>query len=604
MKRRLLPVFLCLLLLVPLTVPNACAARDVSREQTMAAALKQLSLFAGVSDTDFALDRAPTRVEAVVMLLRLTGEAAKAEGGTWQHPFKDVPDWADKYIGYAYSTGLTSGEESTKFGTGDASAAVYLTFVLRALGYTDRGDGAQFFWDDPFTLARAIGILSSGVSLDPFLRADVVTVSYAALGATLRDASGTLADKLIAAGTFTREQFDLVYRTKELFLGQEPTFPDFSNDLAPIVRAEPAEVEYTIGQSGTYRALSSALDAALNYHRNGGKTVALRLLSDFVLEEQIVFREDYSFCTLTSDADDHTVVIDGACIKKSTIKAPKHDGYAAVSLPCAFAAVDGGVSPLIQCRFKFDRTGGGGYVVGFGAYNGGTFMVSQNSGVTGGNVNLYLLEGGIGYCAGADFSGSYGNGICVFRECRLSFGGGKATDCEIGIYVDGNSVADLNFADFSRSKSQGVYIGGGCTVSAALLKANNCSVGLMVYGGGRYNGDGTSVNDCRTCGMYATTGGEIICNSSSAENCGIAVHAKNGGRIFCYGAGLSGYETAGILCDGGLIYATSCETHTLDVPAKSTDIVCNRGIIVAIGSNGDSNIPSNVFHRTKGLIVR
>jgi hypothetical protein len=38
--------------------------------ETKAAALKQLGLFMGVSDTDFALDRAPTRLEVMDMLIR------------------------------------------------------------------------------------------------------------------------------------------------------------------------------------------------------------------------------------------------------------------------------------------------------------------------------------------------------------------------------------------------------------------------------------------------------------------------------------------------------------------------------------------------------
>ena len=603
MRNRVHSLLLCFALLFTLTVPRARAARDTGREQTMAAALKRLSLFAGVSDTDFALDRAPTRVEAVVMLLRLTGEAAKAESGAWKHPFKDVPDWADKYVGYAYTTGLAGGESATSFGTGQASAAVYLTFVLRALGYTDRGEGAQFSWDDPFTLARAVGILPDGVCLDPFLRADVAAVSYAALGATLRDASGTLADKLIRAGTFTREQFDLVYRAEDLFLGAEPTFPGFADDLSPIApKSERPDVEYTVGAGGDFANLSRALDAALSRHKLDGKTVSLRLLSGFVVKEQIVFREDYSFCTIVSA--DPVVTVDGNRIRSITIETVQHDGYVPVRLPCVFAAVKGGLSPTFRCRFSIDRSGYSGYVVGFGAMGGGTVTVSQNGGITGGDVNLYLLEGGIGYCAGADFSGAAGNGVSVFRESRLSFGGGKATGCEIGIYVDGNSVADLNFANFSNARGMGVYVGGGCTVSAAQLKADDCDVGVMVYGGGRYDGDGTSANNCAACGMYATTGGEIICNSSRAENCGVAVQVKNGGRVFCDGAALRGYGTAGILCDGGLIYATSCALHAPDVPDRQTDIVCNRGIVVAMGTSGGTNVPDNAFHPNEGLIVR
>ena len=61
----------------------------------------------GVSDTDFALDRAPTRVEALVMLLRTLGVEDDAKASTATHPFTDVPGWADRYIAFAYENGLT-----------------------------------------------------------------------------------------------------------------------------------------------------------------------------------------------------------------------------------------------------------------------------------------------------------------------------------------------------------------------------------------------------------------------------------------------------------------------------------------------------------------
>ena len=191
--------------------PARAAARTFSLEHALAADMKSLGLFAGVSETDFALERAPTRVEALVMLIRLMGIEAQVTAGAWKHPFRDVPGWADKYIGYAYSTGLTSGESSDRFGTGNASAAVYLTFVLRALGYTDRGEAAEFRWDDPFTLARSVGILTEPVDLANFLRADMVTVSYAALAVPQKGTDRTLAQALMGAGVFTAEQYAAFY---------------------------------------------------------------------------------------------------------------------------------------------------------------------------------------------------------------------------------------------------------------------------------------------------------------------------------------------------------------------------------------------------------
>jgi hypothetical protein len=208
--KRILSVFLCLVLCAGLLPAPAMAARDTSFEESLAVDLKELGLFKGVSDTDFALGRAPTRVEALVMLIRMQGQEEEALNGSWSHPFVDVPSWADGYVGYAYENGLTNGVSKNRFGTSNATAQMYLTFVLRGLGYSDQ-DGVDFTYSDPYTLAGQVGILPEGVDLKSFWRADVVLVSYAALSACLKNSDQSLADKLIQEGVFTQTQFDTYY---------------------------------------------------------------------------------------------------------------------------------------------------------------------------------------------------------------------------------------------------------------------------------------------------------------------------------------------------------------------------------------------------------
>lgn len=190
-------------------IPSAFAAeRDFSREESLATRLKALGLFKGVSETDFALDRAPTRVEALVMLIRLLGKEDTALNTTETHPFTDVPAWADKYVAYAYGGGLTNGISATKFGGQNAaSAEMYLTFVLRALGYSD-GEGGDFLWNAPYGIANEAGLLKGKPDCDNFLRADVVLISYAALGVHLKESEFTLGKVLIDAGVFTIDAFN------------------------------------------------------------------------------------------------------------------------------------------------------------------------------------------------------------------------------------------------------------------------------------------------------------------------------------------------------------------------------------------------------------
>ncbi len=178
--------------------------RDFIMEATAAEKLKALGLFQGVGtnpdgSTNFDLARKPSRTEALVMLIRLLGKDNEATSGSWTHPFTDVPKWADNYVGYAYENKLTNGISATEFGAGTASYKMYLTFVLRALGYSDKG-GLDFTWDMPDDLAFSVGIMAPGMHHDNFLRADVVLVSEAALNAMLKDGSNTLLDKLIEDG--------------------------------------------------------------------------------------------------------------------------------------------------------------------------------------------------------------------------------------------------------------------------------------------------------------------------------------------------------------------------------------------------------------------
>ena len=210
----LLALVMCLCL-IPMNT-NVYAARNYSAEENLAQVLKDLGLFQGVSDTEFDLERKPTRVEAIVMLIRLLGKENEAKNGKWSHPFSDVPEWANNYVGYAYTKGIANGISNKEFGTGNASSVMYLTFVLRSLGYTD-GVGGDFVWDGPNDLAKKVGILNNSVDTNKFYRADVVQVSYLALSAKLKNEKRTLSDKLIEEGVYTKERYTAALnRTKNI----------------------------------------------------------------------------------------------------------------------------------------------------------------------------------------------------------------------------------------------------------------------------------------------------------------------------------------------------------------------------------------------------
>ncbi|MCQ2405748.1 MAG: S-layer homology domain-containing protein [Oscillospiraceae bacterium] len=195
--KKILSLILALVLVFSSFSMCVYAERDLSLHESAAIALKQLGLFKGVSDTDFALGRAPTRIEAVIMLIRLLGKDAEARAETRKHPFTDVPPWANAYVAYAYNEGLTKGVSDTSFGNGDAGAEVYMTFVLRALGYSD-GPNGDFVWNNPYTLGEKLRIYSPElIDRDNFLRADVALVSFLALAAGIKNSNLCLSDRLV-----------------------------------------------------------------------------------------------------------------------------------------------------------------------------------------------------------------------------------------------------------------------------------------------------------------------------------------------------------------------------------------------------------------------
>ena len=171
----------------------------------LAGALNQMGLFRGTGTgygSGYDLERTPTRIEGLVMFLRLLGEEEAALAYTGGHPFADVPDWCTRYVAYAYDKGYTNGigpnlAGQLCFGTDVAmGAGEYVTFLLRVLGYNDSGSTPDFTWQTALDKARALGVLTAGeysqLQTRPFLRAQVAYVSYFAMDAAMKDGSGSL----------------------------------------------------------------------------------------------------------------------------------------------------------------------------------------------------------------------------------------------------------------------------------------------------------------------------------------------------------------------------------------------------------------------------
>lgn len=164
--KRILTILAATLLLTAAMAGTASA----SSYDSVAEELSAIGVFRGTAG-GFELDRAPTRSEAAIMLVRLYGaeDEAKAayEAGEISMPFTDVSETAAPSVAWLYSQGITNGTSATTFGASSpCSAKMYCAFLLRD---------------------------------------DLAAVTYQALGADLKDGSTYLLASLVESGAIDAE---------------------------------------------------------------------------------------------------------------------------------------------------------------------------------------------------------------------------------------------------------------------------------------------------------------------------------------------------------------------------------------------------------------
>lgn len=165
-------------------------------------ALKKLGLVRGAAN-GMELYRGNTRAESITMLIRLLGEEENALSALHSHPFTDVDEWAKRYVGYAYRMNYTKGVSNTRFdGSSFTTAQQYVTFILRALGYSEAA--GDFRYETALSDAVRLGVIDSSVSgelqREEFRRDHVMHLSYLAMSAKMKGSNRTLLAHLVANG--------------------------------------------------------------------------------------------------------------------------------------------------------------------------------------------------------------------------------------------------------------------------------------------------------------------------------------------------------------------------------------------------------------------
>ena len=190
--------------------------------------LNDMGLFQGGAN-GYDLDRAPTRLEASVMLVRLLGAEEEAKANqTYTAPFNDVADWAKPYVQYLYDNGLGNGVGNGKFGSDSlCTAQQYTTFLLRALGYSDAA-GGDFTYATAMDFAQKLGLVDVlNCDEDNFLRDNLAAMSFTALATKPKSGEADLLTKLVQDGAIAKDD-------AEMYLG---FFSDYRDYSAAITKA-------------------------------------------------------------------------------------------------------------------------------------------------------------------------------------------------------------------------------------------------------------------------------------------------------------------------------------------------------------------------------
>lgn len=200
--KRFLTILLTTLALTGLLCVSASASSFDGPAQELAA-IGMLKGGAG----GFDLDKAPTRAQAAIMLVRLFGAEEEAQAayaaGDLQCPFADVNETAAPYVAWLKDKGLANGTSAGSFGAANpCTGKAYTIFLLRALGYKDNAD---FTSANAQEFAAAIGLLDTSAFTGTFLRDDLAAMTYQALGMDLKGGDTYLLASLIESGAVDAE---------------------------------------------------------------------------------------------------------------------------------------------------------------------------------------------------------------------------------------------------------------------------------------------------------------------------------------------------------------------------------------------------------------
>ncbi len=237
--------------------------------------LYELGLFQGIGyDAQgkpiYDLGARCTRAEAAVMLMRLLGleEEAKTAPAS---PFTDLQDWQKPAVNVLYQKGMISGASADKFEPeSSCTLEMYATFMLRALGYSDKS--GDFRFESAPLFAMQIGLADNfSYDLTAFRRDEAAQMSRMALDVKPKGSDETLLAQLVNKGVVAKEKAEALdqgnQKILEVLKKTDAAVPYAADVLATLIDHETGStmsLEGKLVDHGTKAVLHGTLFAALH----------------------------------------------------------------------------------------------------------------------------------------------------------------------------------------------------------------------------------------------------------------------------------------------------------------------------------------------------
>jgi len=319
-----------------------------------------------------------------------------------------------------------------------------------------------------------------------------------------------------------------------------------------------ASKTYTIGVGGNYVSLNEAITALSKidgpFYKKEGVIIELRLLSGFVMREQVLLDGGIDLGWIRITAEDVLTTIDETYI---TVPISLKD----VIYPI-FGAINNSTLPVIGCKFQ--------YLNNLTAKDGVSVMVGSkvillpDAGVVRARKGLTVFYGseaacyplgltqggdgvGAGTATGVDFSYASGRGLHVAYGSRASLGRSNFSHCDgdVAVYVIWNSIVDCYQSNASYCvNGYAFHARDGSTLNCRESNASHSRRGFHALHNGRINarsrlsgptmiwiGDGAQF--CTEYGVLASSNSHIDASELNAGNCtgNAAISASDSSNI-------------------------------------------------------------------------